>query len=69
MLEAYTINGARLYGQEELTGSIEVGKAADLILLARNLFETDPMQLKDVNVLRTFLDGETVYQAGGHVID
>jgi predicted amidohydrolase YtcJ len=62
ILKAYTIDGAWLYGQEDLTGSIEVGKAADLIVLDRNLFEVDPMAIKDVAVLLTLLEGEVVYQ-------
>jgi predicted amidohydrolase YtcJ len=61
MLKAYTINGAWLARQEELTGSIEVGKAADLVVLERNLFEVDPMTLKEVRVLMTLLNGEVVY--------
>lgn len=61
MIEAYTINGAWLARQEQETGSIEVGKAADLIVLEENLFEVDPMELKDVAVLLTLLDGEIIY--------
>ncbi len=47
--------------QESLTGSIEVGKAADLVVLDRNLFQVDPMQLKSVRVVWTFLEGREVY--------
>lgn len=39
MFAAYTINGAYVNHQENETGSIEAGKAADLIVLDRNLFE------------------------------
>ena len=62
MIEAYTINGAWIAHQETETGSIEVGKFADLIVLEQNLFETDPMKLKDVKVLLTLLEGEEVYR-------
>jgi len=65
MLEAYTTNGAWLFKLENKTGSIEVGKAADLIVLEQNLFETDPMKIKDVKVLLTLLEGEAVYRDGG----
>lgn len=61
MLAAYTINGAWLMGLEDETGSIEVGKAADLIVLERNLFDTDPLELKDVKVLLTLLEGQVIY--------
>lgn len=62
MIEASTINGAWLANQESETGSIEVGKFADLIVLEQNLFETDPMKLKDVRVVLTLLEGEVVYR-------
>jgi hypothetical protein len=63
MLRAYTLEGARLSGQEAVTGSIEVGKAADLVVLEQNLFEVDPMRLKDVDVRLTLLEGEAVYRS------
>ena len=62
MLAAYTLNGARLAGREELTGSIETGKAAALVVLERNLFEVDPMDLQQVRILLTLLDGVPVYR-------
>lgn len=65
MIEAYTINGSWLARQENKTGSVEVGKAADLIVLEQNLFEVDPMQLQQVRVLLTQLEGKTVYQIQG----
>ncbi len=65
MIEAYTINGAWLARLENETGSIEVGKAADLVVLERNLFESDPMKLKDVKILLTLLEGEEVYRHSG----
>lgn len=61
MLRAYTIDGARLTGQADLTGSIEVGKSADLVFLQRNLFAIDPMAIRAVPVLQTLLEGRVVY--------
>ncbi len=61
MIEAYTINGAWLARQEHETGTIEVGKAADLVVLDRNLFAIDPMELHEARVLLTLLEGEVVY--------
>ncbi len=62
MLAAYTINGAWLAREDKINGSIEVGKAADLIVLDQNLFDVDPMKIKDVQVLLTLLDGQPVYR-------
>jgi len=61
MLRAYTINAAYLMHQETTTGSIQVGKAADLIVLEQNLFEIPIDAIGDVRVLRTMIDGVTVY--------
>jgi predicted amidohydrolase YtcJ len=46
---------------ERETGSIEVGKLADLIVLERNLFETPTEEIHEVRVLRTLLEGKTVF--------
>ncbi len=61
MLALYTINGAYLQHHENLTGSIEVGKAADLIVLDKNLFEIAPEAIHEVKVLMTLLDGRVVF--------
>ena len=62
MLAAYTINGAYLSHQEKLRGSLEPGKAADLVVLERNLFEIPPDQIHTVKVLLALLEGKTVYR-------
>ena len=61
-LEAYTINGAYLSQQENLTGSLEVGKAADLIVLDQNLFEIPKDKIHKTKVLLTLLEGKEVYR-------
>jgi predicted amidohydrolase YtcJ len=63
MLVAYTQNGARLAFQERETGSIAVGKAADLVVLARDPFALPPHEIHTARVLRTFLEGRQVYAA------
>ncbi len=60
MIAAYTINGAYLSHQEKITGSIEVGKAADLIVLEKNLFEIPANQIHKVKVVLTLLDGKEI---------
>ncbi len=61
MLTAYTINGAYLMHQESETGSLEAGKAADFVVLARDLFSIPPQEIGEVAVTRTVLEGVTVY--------
>jgi hypothetical protein len=63
MLKAYTINSAYLMHQEDLTGSIEVGKAADLIILEKNLYTIPVDEISEVKVLQTMIEGKTVYTA------
>ena len=60
-LAAFTINAARVNHQEDSTGSIEVGKLADLIVVDRNLFEIDPGAISDTRVVLTLFGGEPVY--------
>ena len=58
---AFTINAAYVNKQEDRTGSIEVGKLADLIVLDQNLFEIEPADISDTRVLLTLFGGEPVY--------
>ena len=62
-LEIVTINGARALKVEDVAGSIEVDKSADLIVLDRNLFEISPPDIADTQVLTTVFEGHTVYEA------
>ena len=62
-LKAYTINGAFASFEEDMKGTLEPGKLADFVLLSENLFEIDPVEIKDVKVLQTFVGGKNVYSA------
>lgn len=62
MFAAYTINGAYVNHQENETGSIEAGKAADLIVLDRNLFEIPAHEIHNAKVLLTLLEGREVHR-------
>ena len=62
MLKAYTINAADLMHQGHLTGSLETGKYADLIILERNLFEIPLEEIGEVRVIETVLEGTTVFR-------
>jgi len=64
MLAAYTIRGAFAAFQEKTTGSIEVGKAADLAVLDHDLFKVPAHEISRVKVLRTFVDGKEVFRLG-----
>jgi hypothetical protein len=58
---AFTINAAYVNKHEDETGSVEVGKLADLIVIDRNLFEIAPEDISETKVLLTLFAGEPVY--------
>ena len=62
LIEIYTINGARALQLDEITGSIEIGKSADLIVLDRNLFDIPTDAIAGARVLATYFEGRAVYQ-------
>ena len=60
-IAAFTINAAYLNGIETDTGSIEIGKLADMIVIDRNLFEIPAKELSEVQVLLTLFEGRPVH--------
>ena len=61
-LAAYTHEAAWVAREDSIDGSLKTGKAADLIVLDRNLFKTPVGSLHRGRVLLTLLDGEPVYK-------
>ncbi len=49
---------------EKDSGSIEIGKSADMIVLDRNLFDIAPEQISDTQVLETLFEGRVVSSLG-----
>jgi hypothetical protein len=60
-LAAFTINAAYVNRSDHDTGSVEVGKYADLIVLDRNLFDISPQEISDTSVLMTMVEGQVVH--------
>ena len=60
-VDAYTINAAKALGLASVTGSIEVGKSADLVVLDREIMTQSPEVIKQAKVVLTLLQGEDVY--------
>jgi len=58
-----TINGAYASFEENLKGSIEPGKLADLVVLGRDPFKEDPSTLVTIPVERTMTGGKWVYES------
>lgn len=61
-LRAITYNGAFQYGEEADKGTLEAGKLADMAVLDRNPLEVDPLEIRDIRVLATIKEGETLYE-------
>ncbi len=61
-VKAATLGGAYEYFEEDSKGSIKVGKRADLVILDKSPFDVEPIEIKDIKVLETIKDGETVYK-------
>lgn len=60
-IDAFTINAAFVNKHEDVTGSIETGKYADLIVLDQNLMDIDARAISDTQVLLTLFAGEPVH--------
>lgn len=61
-IKCYTINNAYAAFEENIKGSIEPGKLADLVVLSDNILSIDPVKIKDVKVDMTVFDGEVIYE-------
>ena len=59
---AFTIGSAYVNHLEADTGSVEVGKLADLAVVDRNLFAAPSGEIADANVVMTLIDGKPVYE-------
>jgi predicted amidohydrolase YtcJ len=63
VVRAITMNSSYELHQDLSTGSLEVGKLADLIVIDRNFFDIPAEQIADIKVLQTVVGGHVVYQA------
>jgi predicted amidohydrolase YtcJ len=62
MIASFTVNGAYVNFLEDVIGSLEVGKLADIIVLDRNLFEIPETEISEAKVLLTLFEGREVYR-------
>jgi len=60
-IAAYTTGAAYVNFLDQSTGSIEVGKFADMIVVDRNLFDIPVSEISEAKVTVTLLEGEEVY--------
>lgn len=61
-IDAYTMGSAFNEVKEDFKGRLKEGYVADLIVLDRDIFTVNPMEIKDITVEKTMVHGEFVYQ-------
>lgn len=62
-LQAYTINGAYASFEEKIKGSLEPGKLADFVIISDNITKTDPANIKNLTILKTYVGGKKVFDS------
>jgi hypothetical protein len=62
-VHAYTVGSAYAQFDDKSKGSLEPGKLADLVVLSRDIFHIDPVQIEDTHVDLTIFDGRVIYDA------
>ena len=60
-LKIHTVNGAYASFEEEIKGTLEVGKLADLVVLSEDPSEIDPEEIKNIRVEKTLIGGKITY--------
>ena len=60
-LKSFTIDAAYAGHQEQVTGSLEVGKQADFIIIDNNYFKQDETSIWKNKVLQTWVAGKRIY--------
>ena len=60
-IEAYTMGSAYAEFQETVKGSITPGKLADMVLLSDDILAIDPVKIREVKVLKTWVGGKLTY--------
>ena len=61
-LKGMTIWGAYFNFEEDEKGTIEKGKSADFIIIDQNIMKIEADKIPNTKVLKTFIDGELVFQ-------
>ncbi len=61
-IQGYTIKGAYLGFEEDIKGSLEPGKLADMIVLSDDILTVDSEEIMNIEIEQTYVGGELVYQ-------
>ncbi|MDD6816297.1 MAG: amidohydrolase [Firmicutes bacterium] len=61
-IDAYTLESAYCEFQEDVKGRIKPGYYADLVVLDKDIFTCNPLEIKDILPVLTVVGGKTVYE-------
>ncbi len=61
-VHAYTVGSAYAESQDDIKGSIAVGKLADFTVLSQDIFHMDPVDIAQVKAVVTVIGGQVVKQ-------
>ena len=61
-LKAYTINNAYAAFEDDIRGSLEAGKLADITVFDRNLLEIPANEILQTEVTHTIIDGKIIFE-------
>jgi hypothetical protein len=61
-LQAMTINVADQYDEANLKGTLKKGKLADLVILDKNPLKVRPIEIKEIKIMETIKEGNTIYK-------
>ena len=62
-IEAVTKNAAYQYFEEDIKGTIKENKLADLVILDKNPLKVDVDNIRNIKVVETFKEGNSIYKA------
>jgi len=57
----YTYNSAYMSYEEDIKGTLEIGKLADMVVISEDIYNISPAKIKDVEIEKTIIDGQVVY--------
>jgi len=61
-IRAYTFGSAFAAKNESWSGTLQMGRVADFVILDRDIFQVPPAEVLQTRVIATYLNGEPVYQ-------
>jgi hypothetical protein len=62
-VKAFTKYAAYAGFEEEYRGTLEIDKYADFVVLSDDIFKIDPKKIKDLRVIYTAVNGNTVFDS------